>query len=273
MVHLENSEPTHELAAILDVAISAANKAGEILLKYYGKAGIHQKSSHNLVTEADFESEKAVRELILNAFPNHRILGEEGGDIGGSDVDSLWIVDPLDGTNNYAHGIPQFSVSIAFSHQGTMQVGVVLDPMRNELFTAVFGQGAKLNGQPITVSASTDLTESMIATGFYYDRGEMMEKTLDAIRRLFNANIRGIRRLGSAALDIAWVACGRLEGFFEYQLSPWDYAAGALIVREAGGECFDRLGNYHDLDSGNIVTTNGKISQAMLNCVHWETKT
>lgn len=269
---MENDEFTHDLTAVLDVAIAAAKKAGQILLKYYGNAGIHQKASHDLVTEADLESEKAIRELILTAFPDHSILGEEGGVIGGIDMDSMWIVDPLDGTNNYAHGIPQFSVSIAFAHRGSPLVGVILDPMRNELFTAVVGQGAKLNGSPISVSSSTDLTESMIATGFYYDRGEMMEKTLHAIRRLFNANIRGIRRLGSAALDISWVACGRLEGFFEYQLSPWDYAAGELIAREAGGECFDRLGQTHTLQSGNMVVTNGKISKAMLDCVHWETE-
>lgn len=267
---MDKTEPTHDLNAVLDVATAAARKAGQVLLKYYGNVGIHQKSSHNLVTEADFEAEKAVRELILQSFPDHRILGEEEGDLGGGDSHSMWIVDPLDGTNNYAHGIPQFSVSIAYSYRGATQVGVVLDPMRGELFTAILGRGAQLNGESISVSASTDLKESIIATGFYYDRGTMMEKTLQAIRRLFHANIRGIRRLGSAALDITWVACGRLEGFFEYQLSPWDYAAGALIVREAGGECFDRLGQFHGLDSGNIVTTNGKISAALLNCVHWE---
>jgi myo-inositol-1(or 4)-monophosphatase len=254
----------------LEVAINAAQAAAEVLQSLAGKASIsHKMVTQNLVTEADIEAERLITEIIGRTFPNHQILGEEGGEAGGDNSDSLWVVDPLDGTNNYAHGIPQYSVSIAYYRHGMPQVGVVLDPNRNELFHAVIGAGAFLNGQRIATSSASTLADSIAATGFHYDRGELVTKTLSAIQKLFDADIQGIRRLGSAAIDLAWVACGRLEGYFEYKLSPWDYAAGALLVTESGGECLDRDGNSILLKSGGAIATNGKVTKDFLTCVRW----
>jgi len=254
----------------LEVAINAAQAAATVLSSFAGKAAVSQKSSQNLVTEADLEAERVISEIITASFPDHQILGEEGGAAGGSDADSLWVVDPLDGTNNYAHGIPQYCVSIAYYKKGQPQVGVILDPNRNEIFRAVAGGGAFLNDKPIHVSNAMTLADSIVSTGFSYERGEVITKTLSAIERLFNSDVRGIRRLGSAALDLCWVACGRLQGYFEYKLSPWDYAAAVLIVAEAGGVCFDRFGNAIDLDSGGAMATNGKITAEFMQCVQWQ---
>lgn len=254
----------------LEVAIKAAKAAAEVLASFAGNAAVSEKlSSQNLVTEADIAAETLISEIIGQTFPQHKILGEEGGAAGGDDVESLWVVDPLDGTNNYAHGIPQYSVSIAYYHLGQPQVGVVLDPNRDELFHAVVGEGTFLNGKPTSTSSATTLADSIVATGFHYDRGEMITKTLSAIESLFHSNIRGVRRLGSAALDLAWVACGRLEGYFEYKLSPWDYAAGALLVSESGGDCLDKYGVPIKLHAGSAIATNGKITDDFLNSVRW----
>ena len=257
---------------ILHVALTAAETAAKFLREFYGVASVRQKSSTNLVTEADLAAERAIADVILKSFPDHRILGEEGEATGGDNKHSLWVVDPLDGTNNYAHGIPQFAVSIAYAFDGEVQVGVILDPMRDEKFTAMRGQGARLNGNLIGVSDAQTIADSIIATGFYYDRGEVMHRTLDAIRDLFEADLRGIRRLGAAALDLAWVACGRLEGFFEYQLSPWDYAAGSLIVSEAGGRCTDRDGDALTLESANTIASNSKIHEQLADIVRYSKK-
>lgn len=256
-------------AAILEIAKEAALRSAEILTHYFGNAGITEKSTQDLVTQADIEAEELIRQIILSAFPDHDFLGEESGASSSSQA-ALWVVDPLDGTNNYAHGIPQFSNSIAFVRDGVPEVGVVYDPLRNELFHAIRNGGAFLNDRPIHVSAATELKRSIISTGFYYDRGEMMSRTLAAIHRLFEDNIRGIRRFGSAALDLAWVACGRFEGFFEYQLSPWDYAAGSLLVQEAGGQCVDRNGRPLELNSGSMIASNGKIHPSLVNLVAWD---
>jgi myo-inositol-1(or 4)-monophosphatase len=261
-------EKQSDLDRIVSVAHEVAEAAGNILLSRFGNAGIREKAVNELVTEADIESEQAAKAIILREFPQHQILAEEEGTAGGSDSSSLWIIDPLDGTNNYAQGIPHFSVSIAFARKGEIQAGIVFDPHRGEKFVALRGQGAWLNDQTISVS-KRPLSQSIVATGFYYDRGELVIRTLDSIRRLFEANVRGVRRFGSAALDLAWVACGRLDGFFEYRLAPWDYSAGALLVAEAGGECRDRGGASHHLQSRSIVSTNSVNTEAMLRCVQW----
>jgi myo-inositol-1(or 4)-monophosphatase len=255
---------------IVAVAEQAAKAAGKRLRERFGQAEVYQKGgSHNLVTQADYESEQLITELIREAFPEHRFLLEEGPSTGVAADDHLWIVDPLDATNNFAHGIPHYSVSIAYAEKGTVKAGVVLDPNRDELFHAVLGVGAFLNGQPIRVGAARGLEEAIVATGFYYDRGELMRRTLAAIETLFSRNMRGMRRMGSAAIDLAWVACGRFDAFFEYQLAPWDYGAGKLIIEEAGGRCSDRTGQPLEIESGHIIATNPHLFEALLDAVKW----
>ncbi len=256
---------------ILAVAQSAARAASEVLLKYFGRVEFrHKQASHNLVTTADLESEQLISQMIEAQFPSHAILREESASTGGLDAEHLWIVDPLDATNNYAHGIPHFCISIGYAHRGQRQVGVVYDPLRNEMFSAVRGGGAKLNDQPIRVTNPSDLTECIVATGFYYERGEVMERTLDGLRDLFRQNIRGMRRMGAAGLDLSWVACGRMQAFFEYRLAPWDYAAGSLIVEEAGGICRDRAGHPLTLGSCSILAAGPAVFPAFKEVVAWE---
>lgn len=256
---------------ILDVAKDAAQAASEILVSYLGSAEVNIKAeqTQNLVTAADLAAEAKILETIAQAFPEHDVLGEEGLSQAELTADHLWVVDPLDGTTNYAQGIPQFCTAVSYVRAGVVQVGVVLDPSRKELFHAVRDEGAWLNGERIRVSEREQLNECVIATGFYYDRGEMMQRTLESIHALFKKNIRGIRRLGSAALDQCWVACGRMDGFFEYQLSPWDYAAASLIVEEAKGRCADRSGMPLELASGNLIVSNDKVFDELVATVKW----
>jgi myo-inositol-1(or 4)-monophosphatase len=181
--------------------------------------------------------------------------------------ENLWIIDPLDGTNNFSNDIPHFSISIAFAQRGKVQMGLIFDPCRKECFTAISGKGAYLNGQKINVSLKSDISHAMVATGFYYDRGEIMEKTLNTIHSLFIYKIRGIRRMGSAALDLAWTSCGRFDVYFEYFLSPWDFAAGMLILKEAGGICLDKFGNEISLDSEGIIATNKNLHKEMISYI------
>lgn len=263
--------PDH-VDTLLPFAVSTARDASKILLKYFGNATVHEKSTQNLVTQADFESEQFIGEAIQRQFPEHRMLGEEGNqsvDIEGTE--HLWIVDPLDGTNNYAHGIPQFAVSIAYSCRGQVMVGVVYDPLRDELFTATRHGGAYLNGtDKLHVSDTTELNRSVFATGFFYDRGEPMERTLASIGALFRKNMRGIRRMGAAALDLSWVACGRFQGFFEYKLAPWDFAAGGLIVSEAGGICRNRAGEPLKLTDDSVIVACPGVYDAFSETVLWK---
>lgn len=259
------------LTEIAELASTAAREAGDLLMSHFGAADIHEKSStQNLVTEADLASESLLRERILAAFPAHTILGEESEFTGELTADHLWVVDPLDGTNNFAHGIPHFCVSVAYFRRGQPQIGVVHDPVRSEEFRAIHGQGATLNQQTIHVSRPDSLSRSVIATGFYYDRGVLMETTLKSIERLFHHNIRGMRRMGAAALDLSWIACGRFQGFFEYQLAPWDYAAGALLVEEAGGIVRDRAGNSWQLDSQSVIAACAVIADELTELVRFD---
>ena len=253
---------------ILETAEKAASIAGEIILKYYNRAATEEKSAGNLVTEADLKSEAAVKDLITANFPSHSILGEEGGGETDVNAESLWLIDPLDGTNNYAHGFPFFSVSIAYAEKGEVVAGVVYDPLKNELFSAVRGGGAFLNGSPIRVSGRK-LKDALIGTGFYYDRGRMMKSTLESIGRLFENGIHGIRRAGSAALDFCYVASGRLDGYFEYQLNPWDFAAGMLILKEAGGDGRDAEGACLTLESKTFAITNGIFTDEFIDLVRY----
>jgi myo-inositol-1(or 4)-monophosphatase len=207
-------------------------------------------------------SEKTVVDTVLEAFPDHGILAEEETNIeNGSGF--LWIIDPLDGTTNYAHGYPSFSVSIGLEHSGDVVVGVVYDPMRDELFSAIRGQGAFLNGDTITVSRSEVLIRSLLATGFPYDRAVSKENNLSYFSALIMAS-QEIRRSGSAALDLCAVADGRLDGYWELKLHPWDVAAGSLIVQEAGGTVSDFSGIRFSIRDKELVASNGRIHGAML---------
>ncbi len=243
---------------IENLALRAARAAGRIHLKRLSRINISRKSnSIDLVTEADREAEAAVIEVIHRAFPTHAILAEESGATAHKS-DHQWIVDPLDGTTNFAHGFPQFCVSIAYQHRGRTEFGVVYDALRKECFTARRGHGARLNGKPIHVSTTDSLTTSLLATGFPYDRRERRRFYL-CFWEAFMMRCQGVRRTGAAALDLAYVACSRTDGFWEFGLKAWDVAAGALLVEEAGGRVTNMDGAPLDLHGGNIVASNRRI--------------
>ena len=241
----------------------AARGAGKIHLKRLSRITIDRKSnSIDLVTEADRESEAAVIEVIHRAFPTHAILAEESG-ASAHQSDHRWIIDPLDGTTNFAHGFPQFCVSIAYQRRGETRFGVIYDALHKECFTAQRGRGAKLNGKTIKVSATPAIGSALLATGFPYDRRERRCFYL-AFWEAFMMCSQGVRRTGAAALDLANVASGRTDGFWEFGLKAWDVAAGALLVEEAGGAVANMDGSALDISGANIVASNGKIHSAML---------
>lgn len=247
-----------------EVAIEAARVAGRVLIELGGEdLDIQAKGdTYNLVTEADLRAERVILDLLCERFPDHAILSEEEG--GSKEIAGpVWAVDPLDGTNNFAHGFPFYAVSIALWIDGEPRIGVVHDPTRGEMFHAERGRGARLNGRPIHVSRATALDQSIFATGFYYDRGEMMRRTLRQIEAFFVKPVRGIRRTGSAALDLCYVAAGRLDGFWELHLGPWDYAAGVLLVTEAGGRVTDVTGGPCRLHMNSVLASNGRLHDAM----------
>lgn len=248
---------------MLAVAREAALKAGGILRNnIYGIREINYKGDINLVTEMDVRSERAVVETLLAAFPGHGIIAEEGTHIR-NDTGFTWIIDPLDGTTNYAHGYPCFSVSIALEQDDEIVLSVVYDPMRDELFTAQKGQGAFLNGRQIRVSGIDTLIQSLLATGFPYDRKVHEDNNLDNFRDLLMAS-QEVRRDGSAALDLCYVASGRFDGFWELKLKPWDVAGGSLIVREAGGVVSNLMGGKGSIHDSEILASNGKVHQQMI---------
>ncbi len=259
----------YEADIMLELAQLAARRAGKIIISKQGKTEFAEKADHNLVTVADYAAQEIIINTIQESFPDHSFIAEENDLSANINSANLWIIDPLDGTNNYAHAIPHFSISIAYARFGQVKAGIVFDPERNEMFSAAAGQGAFLNGKPIQVSGAASLQEAIVATGFYYDRGAMMRKTLNSIEKLFEANIHGIRRFGSAALDLCWVACGRFDAYFEYNLSVWDFAAGMLIVQEAGGSCSDHHRNPLNLKSKGIVVSNSKFHEDFLEIVRW----
>ncbi len=245
------------------VARDAAQKAGKLLKEnIHGPREISHKGDINLVTEMDTRSERIIVETVLAAFPDHGVIAEEGTDIrNGSGF--TWIIDPLDGTTNYAHGYPCFSVSIALEQEGEPVLGVVYDPMRGELFSARNGQGAFLNERPIRVSGTDSLIKSLLATGFPYDRAVSEKNNMNHFHGLLMAS-QEVRRDGSAALDLCSVACGRFDGFWELKLKPWDVAAGSLIVREAGGAVSDFSGAGFSVHDDEILASNGRIHEQML---------
>jgi myo-inositol-1(or 4)-monophosphatase len=247
----------------LAVAGEAARGAGRILRENInGTRKITYKGDINLVTEMDTRSERAVVETLHASFPEHGIIAEEETTIR-NESGYTWIIDPLDGTTNYAHGYPCFSVSIALEHEGEVITGVVYDPMRDELFAAQKGQGAYLNGRKITVSAVDTLIKSLLATGFPYDRKVSEKNNLNYFHDLLMAS-QEVRRDGSAALDLCYVAVGRFDGFWELKLKPWDVAAGSLIVREAGGMVSDLSGNRFDMHGEEVLASNSRIHRQMV---------
>lgn len=249
---------------LLETAVTAGREAGALLLDY-ARSGfrIEHKSTTNLVTDADHAAEQRIVDYIVKCFPFHRILAEERGKVDQSSSPYLWIIDPLDGTTNFAHGYPAYCVSIGVECHGRCILGVVVDPSRNETFTAIEGRGAQLNGQPIHVSRTISLDRSLLVTGFAYDIRESRQNNLDHFVR-FALKAQGIRRTGSAALDLCYVAAGRFDGFWEVQLHPWDMAAGSVIVREAGGHLTNFSGDGFSIYGKELVASNGRIHQAML---------
>lgn len=249
----------------IETAILAAKEAGAVHKKYFnqGVAIKTKTTSFDLVTVADIEAEKAVVSVIKGRFPGHNFVAEEHKyENTGSEY--TWIIDPLDGTSNFVYGLPIFCVSIALAKNNQVIAGVVYDPARDELFSAEKGKGAFLNRRKIAVSSMDKLTEALLITGFYYDRGNDMVENLEKIRRFLSYPIIGLRRLGAAALDLCYVASGRASGYWEYNLNPWDFAAGELIVEEAGGKVTGRHGEPLPLEKHFVAASNGKIHNAML---------
>jgi myo-inositol-1(or 4)-monophosphatase len=246
----------------LEAALSAARRAGEVLRAAFGtEHSITYKGEVDLLTEIDEQAERLIREELLGTFPTYGMLAEEGGELSGEE-DVRWIVDPLDGTTNYAHQLPIFCVSIALERSGEVVLGVVHDPMGEETFVAERGRGATLNGGPIKVSDTDELIRALFATGFPYDCAEMPE-ALELFGR-FAATTQGMRRLGSAALDLCYVASGRIDGYYERGIWPWDLAAGSVIVEEAGGNLTNYRGDVLDLDGREIVASNGRLHPSIM---------
>jgi myo-inositol-1(or 4)-monophosphatase len=248
----------------LSVAVDLARKAGKTQLDNLGRVmTIERKGAINLVTEVDRMCEKQIFEGLQNAFPQHDVLGEEGI-AKRSESEFRWIVDPLDGTTNYAHQFPFFGVSIALEHKGEIICGVVYDPTREDIFAAEKGKGTTLNGKPVRVSGAPNLKESLLATGFAYNVQE--EDRLDNLDNFANfiKTALAVRRPGAAAIDLAYVACGRLDGFWELFLKPWDIAAGVLLIREAGGTVTSFNGSTFDVYGDEILASNGKIHEEMI---------
>ncbi len=251
---------------MLNIAIRAARKAGNHIAKSLEKTDsieVSSKGLNDLVTNIDKEAEAIIVDSIKSSYPEHCFAGEELGVIEGRDKECQWIIDPLDGTSNFVRGLPHYAVSIALKMRGRIEVACVYDPMRNELFTATRGQGAQLNSQRIRASQPRDLTGTTIATGFPYKAPQHTESYMKVLGSVFT-DCADIRRTGSAALDLCYVAAGRVDGFFELGLKPWDIAAGDLIAREAGAICTDFTGNTNYLSSGNIVCGNARVVKPLL---------
>jgi myo-inositol-1(or 4)-monophosphatase len=246
-----------------EVAISAARNSGQILRERVDSIReVRLKSSAvDLVTDVDVQSEKQVVSTLLGAFPSHSVIGEEGGARPGSEAQFRWFVDPLDGTTNYAHGFPFFCVSIGLEVGGKLALGVVYSPSLDELFVAEAGCGATMNGRAIKVSANAELRQCLLATGFPYDR-TLFPRALKSFESL-SMQCQAVRRAGSAALDLCYVACGRLDGYWEHRVQPWDLAAGALMVTEAGGRVSRTDATAFDVEAGQVLSSNGAIHDAI----------
>ena len=251
---------------LLNIAMRAARRAGDLIVKSLSRLDslkIDSKGRNDFVTDIDRKAEADIIATIHRSYPQHAILAEESGRSGEGEF--VWIIDPLDGTTNFLHGFPTFAVSIALQHKGRLEHGVVYDPMRQEFFTASRGDGAQLEGKKIRVSSQRTLEGSLIGTGFPFRAGAHLDEYL-AMLKVVMSTATGIRRPGAAALDLAYVAAGRIDGFWEFGLSPWDTAAGTLLIQEAGGRVGTPTGSEYTLGS-NIVAGNPKVYQALLDVI------
>lgn len=254
---------------MLNIAVRAARNAGDIIVRYVGRVDtltITTKEKNDFVSQVDRQAEDEIIAVIRKAYPGHAILAEESGDHQGKE-EFQWIIDPLDGTTNFLHGFPQFAVSIALQHKGRLEQAVIYDPMRQELFTATRGAGAFLDNRRMRVTPQKSLNGALLGTGFPFRKQQHLDAYLAMFKALF-PDTAGIRRAGSAALDLAYVAAGRLDGFWEIGLSPWDMAAGVLLVREAGGLVSDFGGGHAFMETGNIVTASPKLFPEILKAIH-----
>ncbi|MFZ5557140.1 MAG: inositol monophosphatase family protein [Pseudomonadota bacterium] len=252
---------------MLNTAVKAARRAGNVILRASQNLDVIQVSSkaeNDFVSEVDRAAEQAIIEVLHRAYPEHAILAEESGDHGRSEYQ--WIVDPLDGTTNFLHGMPQYAVSIALAHKGAVTQAVVFDPVRNDLYTASKGVGAYLNDRRIRVSKRTRLEGALIGTGFPYSRMEHVDAYLRMLRAVMR-DTAGVRRPGAASLDLCYVAAGYYDGFWEIGLSPWDIAAGTLLITEAGGLVGDLLGEAGYMQSGNVVAGNPRVFAQLLQVI------
>ena len=251
---------------MLNIAVKAARKAGNIInraARDLDQIKVETKRRNDFVTEVDRAAEQAVIEVLREAYPNHAILAEESGTSKGSQGDYVWIIDPLDGTTNFIHGMPHYAVSIGLQHKGVMQQGVIYDPVKNELFTATRGAGAYLNDKRIRVSTRDKIADALIGTGFPFRDNSFLERYL-AMFKAMTMSCTGLRRPGAAALDLAYVAAGRFDGFWEIGLSPWDIAAGSLLVQEAGGMIGTLQGDGGYMESGEVAAGNAKVFAQMI---------
>ena len=254
---------------MLITAVKAARRAGQVISRAsldISQLKVNAKQQSDYVTEVDKLAESAIIEILRETYPNHAILAEESGSSGDSQAEYQWIIDPLDGTTNFIHGFPQYAVSIGLAHKGVLSHAVVYDTTRNELFTASKGGGAFLNEKRIRVSKRAKLEEALIGTGFPYRSFVHIDAYIAIFRELMQKT-SGLRRPGAASLDLAYVACGRLDGFWEFGLSPWDMAAGALLISEAGGLVGDLRGEPNYLASGNFVGGNPKVFSQLLQVI------
>lgn len=259
----------------LNTAIRAARKAGGIILRYVDRIDtlkIGTKQHNDFVSEVDELAEQEIISTLNKAYPDHAILAEESGPHNQHGADHpTWIIDPLDGTTNFLHGFPQFAVSIAMKQANELQVGVIYDPMREEMFTAVRGSGARLNDRRLRINPQSKLDGSLIATGFPYYRYDYLDQYLAILKDVITRTA-GVRRPGSAALDLAHTAAGRFDGFWEFNLKPWDIAAGAIMIREAGGMVSDFNNESGFLDSGNIVCGAPRVHEELLKIISQHTQ-
>jgi myo-inositol-1(or 4)-monophosphatase len=250
---------------MLNIAVRAARRAGSIINRAAldGSLDVRTKQARDYVTQVDRAAEEAIIEVVRKAYPDHAFLAEESGAAGGGQAEFRWIIDPLDGTTNFIHAFPQYCVSIAVEQRGALAHAVVYDPVRNELFTASKGRGAFLNDRRIRVSKCVRLQDALVGTGFPFKEVTRLDLYLRQLRR-FMETASGVRRAGAAALDLAYVACGRLDAFWELGLSPWDMAAGALLIQEAGGLVGDLKGEAGFMESGDVCAAAPKIFPTML---------
>ncbi|MFT4994395.1 MAG: myo-inositol-1(or 4)-monophosphatase [Paraglaciecola sp.] len=251
---------------MLNIAVRAARVAGNIIAKGFENQSelmVEAKGSNDFVTRIDKEAEQAIISKIQQSFPDHSFVGEEGGVVKGSDDDFKWIIDPLDGTTNFIKGIPHFAVSIALMHKGRLDQAVIFDPIRGELFTASKGAGAQLNGFRIRASKAKELSQTILATALPFKDKTSLPTYLDSFTKIYS-QAGDIRRSGSAALDLAYVAAGRYDGYWEKGVKPWDIAAGELMVREAGGLVTDYSGGNDPMHKGEIVAGSAKVVQILV---------